>query len=88
MKVEKETIIRVKTTDGKEAKDGDSVILVANGVVMYGVFSGITNRGALEFCMMVDSEPQIIFRIMPRSIEKMYLAELNIFTDSNIPFGK
>lgn len=77
METIKRTVVEVKTTDGKIVNNGDTVYLVANGYTIAGTFKGISKKGAWIFGG-VGQFADVTFNIMPKSIEKMYLAEVNI----------
>lgn len=45
MQVEKEVVVKVKTTDGKTILLGDMVVLTARGYTYVGRYLGISRRG-------------------------------------------
>lgn len=45
MVVEKEMVVRVKTTDGKEIYPGEMVAITARGYTYVGRYLGISGRG-------------------------------------------
>lgn len=67
MKIEKEVVIRLLTTDGHELKEGDKVIFNAIGKCFIGTYKGITKKGAVIFDGVIQEEP-VRFNIMPKSI--------------------
>ena len=49
MQVEKEVVVKVKTTDGKTILLGDMVVLTARGYTYVGRYLGISRRGGISF---------------------------------------
>ena len=47
MQVEKELVIRVKTSDGIVLKPGDMVVLTARGYTYVGKYLGTSSRGGV-----------------------------------------
>ena len=67
MKIEKEVVVRLLTTDGQELKEGDEVIFNAIGKCFIGIYRGITKKGSIIFDGVIQEEP-VRFNIMPKSI--------------------
>lgn len=72
MQVERELVVRVKTSDGITLKPGDMVAMTARGYTYVGKYLGMSGRGALSFegIKMDDVQPK--FSVMPAGITKMY----------------
>lgn len=80
MQIEKTTIIRIKTTDGREVNPGDTVVFSASGRNIIGIFIGIGKKGSWEFDGVAHFE-NIHFTVAPKAIQRMFLADVNIRCD-------
>lgn len=78
MQIEKEVVIRVKTSDGKILQVGDTVILIARGHTYIGKYMGIVGKGALQFDGIKLDDVQTRFAIMPSSITKIYKCNVEL----------
>lgn len=78
METIKRTVVEVKTTDGKPVEVGTEVYLKACGYVIIGTFDGIAKKGAWKF-NGIGKFSDVTFNIMPKSIEKMYIADSSLF---------
>lgn len=83
MKVEKTTSVRVRTTDGAEIKENDTLVFLAGGKSYIGQFKGFGKRGSIEFLNPFDNS---LFAMMPNSIDKIFRAEIKI--EDNLPMNK
>lgn len=83
METIKRTVVEVKTTDGNPVEVGTEVYLKACGYVIIGTFDGIAKKGAWKF-KGIGMISDVTFNIMPKTIEKMYLADSSLFAE--IPF--
>ena len=83
METIKRTVVEVKTTDGKPVDVGTEVYLKACGYVIIGAFDGIAKKGAWKF-KGIGKFSDVTFNIMPKSIEKMYIADSSLF--DSMPF--
>ena len=72
MQVERELVVRVKTSDGIVLKPGDIVALTARGYTYVGKYLGVSGRGALSFDGIKMDDVQPKFSVMPATITKMY----------------
>lgn len=79
----KRTVVEVKTSDCKPVEVGTEVYLKACGHVIIGTFDGIAKKGAWKF-KGVGKFTDVTFNIMPKSIEKMYIADSSLF--DSMPF--
>lgn len=77
MKIKKQTIISVETSDGKVINEGDTVIFEAAGFCVVGVFLGLGKKGQFMF-RGVGKFADVTFNIMPSSVKRMYLADVTI----------
>lgn len=77
METKKKVEICVETTDGKKVSIGDTVIFSCGGRNLVGKYDGIDNRGNWKFDGLGDFK-EVYFTVAPRSIQKMYLAEVKI----------
>ena len=80
MEAIKRTVIEIRTSDGREVLEGDTVYLVANGYALCGIFKGINKRGSWMFAG-VGNLSDVNFNILPKSIEKMYLVSLGFMPE-------
>lgn len=80
MQIEKTTIIRIKTTDGREVNLGDTVVFSAGGRNIIGIFIGIGRKGSWEFDGVAHFE-NIHFTVAPKAIQRMFLADVNVRCD-------
>lgn len=76
MEVVKRTVVEVKTTDGKIINEGETVILVANGYTIVGVYRGISKKSALMF-EGVAGFSDVTFNILPKSIKCIFKVHLS-----------
>lgn len=77
MQIKKETTISAMATDNQVIKEGDTVVFEAIGKCFTGTFLGFGRNGALRFkSVLFDSE--VTFNIMPNSIERIYVANVEI----------
>lgn len=83
METIKRTVVEIKTTDGKPVEIGTEVYLKACGYVIIGTFDGIAKKGAWKF-KGIGKFSDVTFNIMPKSIEKMYIADSSLF--DSMPF--
>ena len=80
MQVEKEVVVKVKTTDGKTILLGDMVVLTARGYTYVGRYLGISRRGGLVFEGLKMDDVQAKFSIMPSGISKIYKCNAELQT--------
>ena len=80
MVVEKEMVVRVKTTDGEEIYPGDMVAITARGYTYVGRFLGISGRGGLTFDGLQMGDVQPKFSLMPSGISKIYKCNVELQT--------
>lgn len=78
MQVERELVIRVKTSDGIVLKPGDMVALTARGYTYVGKYLGTSGRGALSFEGIKMDDVQSNFSIMSSGITKMYKCSIEL----------
>lgn len=78
MVVEKEMVVRVKTTDGKEIYPGEMVAITARGYTYVGRYLGISGRGGLTFDGLQMGDVQAKFSLMPSSISKIYKCNVEL----------
>lgn len=71
MEISKETIISVKTTDGKKIEPGDICLMQFGECSLVGEYKGLTPHSALGFKSVVAGCDDT-FNIKPRSIRKIY----------------
>lgn len=83
MRVEKETVIKVLTTDNQVLNVGDQVALTTtDNKALFGKYIGLTVKGALEF-RFYDNEQDFTFRVMPKSIVSIYKADIKLLRGDN-----
>lgn len=69
MELERETIIKVRTTDGCEVKKGDYVIFTTKDKCLVGKYIGLSARSNFIFKSLIgDFE----FIVNPKTIKEMY----------------
>ena len=76
MEVIKRQVVEVKTTDGKIINEGDTVVLVANGYTIVGVYKGISKKSALMFEGFAGFS-DVTFNILPKSIKCIFKVHLS-----------
>ena len=73
MEVERETIIKVRTTDGSEVKKGDVVIFTTKDKCLSGKYVGLSARSNFVFKSLIGDFEYIV---NPKTINEMYLASV------------
>lgn len=70
MELERETIIKVRTTDGNEVKKGDVVIFTTKDKCLFGKFVGLSARSNFIFKSLIGDFEYIV---NPKTIKELYL---------------
>ena len=76
METKKRIEVCVETTDGQRVEIGNIVTMSCSGRQLVGRFDGIDKKGNWKFAGTTDKFKDVYFTIAPRSIQKMYLADI------------
>lgn len=74
MEIKREVITKVMIDEVNSLSKGDTVKFIANGICSFGIYDGMTVRGALKFSAKVGTMP-VTYNVMPKSIEAIEVIE-------------
>lgn len=77
MKIKKETVISVLTTNGETINAGDTVVFDFEDKCCVGVYMGLSDRGALKFKGKIAGT-DVTWHVMPKSIKEIYKADVTV----------